>query len=203
MYMLAQTQADFFRELRQSKCGRRIDALWLYHAAPVLSRVKTAVLLPLQPVCADAWSERLGELCQMTGLCAVEITGVRGNVLLLIYDESALTARLRDGNAGKLLAKYGYPAELDAALLRLKSRFAEMPIPHEIGVFLGYPSEDVQGFIASAGANCLMCRHWKVYHDIERAQEMFRKIDASYVYAIDLLTNATPIQKVAELLKAA
>ena len=33
----------------------------------------------------------------------------------------------------------------------------------EIGLFLGYPVEDVLGFIENAGQNCKCCGCWKVY----------------------------------------
>ena len=47
--------------------------------------------------------------------------------------------------------------------------------PHEIGIFLGYPLEDVEGFIANAGQNytCLGC--WKAYGDPDAAQERFQR----------------------------
>jgi hypothetical protein len=74
--------------------------------------------------------------------------------------------------------------------------------PHEIGVFLGYPAEDVLGFIINEGRNYVCCRHWKVYHDIERAQEMFRRIDEAHSYALDVLRDWKPIHIAAKLLKA-
>lgn len=48
--------------------------------------------------------------------------------------------------------------------------------PHEIGLFLGYPLEDVQGFIENRaeGYKCVGC--WKVYGDEEYAKQEFRAI---------------------------
>ncbi len=47
------------------------------------------------------------------------------------------------------------------------------PFPHEIGLFLGYPVEDVVSFIASAGAQSVSVGQWKVYHNNDRAQKQF------------------------------
>ncbi len=47
------------------------------------------------------------------------------------------------------------------------------PFPHEIGLFLGYPVEDVVSFIASAGAQGISVGQWKVYHNNVRAQRQF------------------------------
>lgn len=46
--------------------------------------------------------------------------------------------------------------------------------PHEIGLFLSYPPEDVRGFIEHRGheSKCDGC--WKVYGDAERATKTFR-----------------------------
>ena len=53
---------------------------------------------------------------------------------------------------------------MEYALARLKNRLADCGnFPHEIGVFLGYPLEDVIGFIENAGQNCKCAGYWKVY----------------------------------------
>ena len=45
--------------------------------------------------------------------------------------------------------------------------------PHEIGVFLDYPLEDVIGFIRNRGSGfcCLGC--WKAYSNAEAAEKTF------------------------------
>ena len=35
--------------------------------------------------------------------------------------------------------------------------------PHEIGLFLGYPAEDVAGFISHKGHDFCYSGYWKVY----------------------------------------
>ncbi|MBQ7128480.1 MAG: DUF3793 family protein, partial [Clostridia bacterium] len=45
--------------------------------------------------------------------------------------------------------------------------------PHEVGLFLGYPPEDVKGFIEN-NAKCSKCVGcWKVYGDEEKAKKCF------------------------------
>jgi hypothetical protein len=56
----------------------------------------------------------------------------------------------------------------------LAKRFRESEeFPHEIGFFLGYPPEDVLGFIRHRGARCKLCGTWKVYSDVEKARLLF------------------------------
>lgn len=57
----------------------------------------------------------------------------------------------------------------------MKSLSEGREFPHEIGLFLGYPIEDVKGFIENKAecAKCVGC--WKVYGDEEKAQKAFDK----------------------------
>jgi hypothetical protein len=43
--------------------------------------------------------------------------------------------------------------------------------PHEIGVILGYPIDDVIEFEKHQGRNCKYCGYWKTYTDIEKAKD--------------------------------
>ena len=47
--------------------------------------------------------------------------------------------------------------------------------PHEIGLFLGFPVEDVKAFIEKDGHDCLTCGFWKVYCNKSQALETFRQ----------------------------
>ena len=47
--------------------------------------------------------------------------------------------------------------------------------PHEVGLFLSYPPEDVKGFIDHRTNNFKCAGLWKVYGDEARAEELFRK----------------------------
>ena len=47
--------------------------------------------------------------------------------------------------------------------------------PHEIGLFLGYPLEDVLGFIENKGKHSKYSGCWKVYHNEHEAIRIFEK----------------------------
>ena len=72
-------------------------------------------------------------------------------------------------------AEQGYPdLRVEAAVDLLCARLAQGgAFPHEIGLFLGYPIDDVVAFIANKGRNCLCCGCWKCYTDAEAAQKAF------------------------------
>lgn len=47
--------------------------------------------------------------------------------------------------------------------------------PHEVGLFLSYPPEDVKGFIDHRTNNFKCAGLWKVYGDEEKARSLFAK----------------------------
>ena len=56
--------------------------------------------------------------------------------------------------------------------------------PHEIGLFLGYPPEDVRGFIEKGASGCKCSGCWKVYGNTQQAMTTFgryRKCAALYL----------------------
>ena len=80
----------------------------------------------------------------------------------------------------RILEAYGYKntARTEEKLKKLAERIQENPgFPHEIGVFLGYPPEDVIGFIQNRGENYQLCGYWKVYSNAEKAARTFQTYD--------------------------
>ncbi len=75
------------------------------------------------------------------------------------------------------LNKYGYPVDsnnlMDYIDFLEKRIISNEEFPHEIGIFLGYPLEDVIGFIENK--ECKLSGYWKVYHDDLKAREVFEK----------------------------
>ncbi|MDR2610812.1 MAG: DUF3793 family protein [Clostridiales Family XIII bacterium] len=180
-----------------------------YSAAPVLCGAKPAVLLRIQNGHWQEWENRGEILCASMGLSEQHVCCSKGQNLVLIYDRLLLERVLSDKKVLEILDDYQYPVRQSSGcrtelmLTRLKERLAYSPVfPHEIGVMLGYPPDDVAAFIKDHGRDCVNCRHWKVYHDPERANEIFKRIDAAKAYAMDLLEKPVPIRTAATLLKA-
>ncbi len=70
----------------------------------------------------------------------------------------------------RLNTSTGYEGLLRQLRARLQRR---NEFPHEIGVFLGYPLEDVQGFMENQGRNYTCCGCWKSYGDPAQARRCF------------------------------
>ena len=57
--------------------------------------------------------------------------------------------------------------------------------PHEVGLFLSYPPEDVKGFIAHRANDFKCAGLWKVYGDEQAAKNIFEKYEVcSKIYSL-------------------
>ena len=96
----------------------------------------------------------------------------------LLYPVPARSAGARSAQPAveKLLSECGYAgAASNACLARLISRLrTEKDFPHEVGLFLGYPPADVDGFMHRKESYKL-CGLWKVYDDVEGAVRQFAR----------------------------
>ncbi len=92
-------------------------------------------------------------------------------LLLLFYSPELLERRLSGKCASTFLRKVGYdnPACLLSVLKHLKSRVGENSVPHEIGVFLGYPLKDVAAFMGWTDLPVTCQRLWKIFGHCRRS----------------------------------
>lgn len=85
-----------------------------------------------------------------------------------------------------ILINEGYPVhDCDRCIIELMKRLNRNDdFPHEIGLFLGYPPEDVKGFIENGARDAKCVGTWKVYGDEEQAKKKFEQYTkCSKVYA--------------------
>jgi hypothetical protein len=82
---------------------------------------------------------------------------------------------------------------LDGVLKEFRIRYREYmetknDFPHEMGLLLGYPTEDVEGFITHQGDHCLCVGYWKVYANKERKLKIFERFENAKESLIQLLS---------------
>ena len=160
---------------------RDLEHTLAYHGAPALAGIKPADLIAwgTPQTCTSPFFQ---EYCTQLALRGIQLrvmcTG-RPRCLLLVYRPDQLERQLADGAVRALLLREGYPVDqgLEAMLTALGRRLSEGSFPHEVGLFLGYPAADVEGFRRNGGRNCKLCGHWKVYGQVEEAQRRFLAFD--------------------------
>lgn len=152
----------------------------IQHAAPTLAGIKTGNLFPCFFSSPQAMVRDLRAINQVLvprGLRLLPLRRDNTRVLLYLFRPAALSRDLSRGEARRLLRQAGYQDLAQHACLReLKRRLqAGGTFPHEIGLFLGYPPEDVAGFMTHQGKHCKCVGCWKVYGDPAAAEKVFRQ----------------------------
>ncbi len=160
---------------------RNIDNVLAFHGAPTLLGVKCANLISFdrnENTIAEYLHEYADKMSD-NGLTAIQLCMCHKRILVYIYNPRMLTAWLSMPQVQQFLSEYGYTCDMsiEQKLRRLSGRIICGSFPHEIGAFLGYPVEDIRGFISNSGKNCLLCGYWKVYTNAENARQTFNKYD--------------------------
>jgi len=173
----------------------------LVKTAAVRRGVKPAELLRVRHCYAGVNAEGLrvclyrGDIYGILGLDYVELRVEAESSLVLFYNPSVLEKTLSEGRNATWLARMGYPVadaqdrvlpeggppssaaaddHLSAMLAHLVRRAAECELPHEVGVFIGYPLKDVAGFIRNIPATPVHKGAWRVYGDAEESLARMR-----------------------------
>lgn len=160
------------------------DELLIQFGSPTLAGIKTGSLFTCPYTDRKQTMRefrRLNQRLVPKGLRILPLRYSAERVLIYLYRPARLEEDLSCKEAAALLEKAGYRhentnqcvIELIRRLNDLKSEF-----PHEIGLFLSYPPEDVRGFIAHSGNRadgCKLVGTWRVYGDVDAAKKIFEK----------------------------
>ena len=148
------------------------------HCAPTLAAIKTASLFTCPFHCKEALLDSLRQLNKKLSAKGLRLLPLRFSdkkVLLYLYRPAMLRRDFSEHTAAELLRQNGYdPDSCERSVCRLARKLrAQKAFPHEIGLFLGYPAEDVLGFIR-LGPDCCKCTGcWKVYGNEDAARKTF------------------------------
>ncbi len=152
------------------------------HCSLTLSSLKTASLFTIKFKSKSAlendvklWNEKFSKAGIKLHLLKVS----EHTALVYMYRRDMLKGDMNSPKARAILSQYGYDNLcVNSAIQLLSQRLSTYEeFPHEIGLFLGYPPEDVEGFICNKGKNCNLCRYWKVYGNKDKALLKFAKYD--------------------------
>lgn len=151
------------------------------YCAPTLAGIKSANLFNYHFSSKDYVVQELNDLNQKLNEKGVYVEALlwkENSVLIYVYRRSYLIKELQQDSVKEFLTSYGYiDNRIEICLHHLKERLWEYDgFPHEIGVFLGYPLEDVIGFIQHEGRDCKCCGLWKVYCNEVETKKLFEKM---------------------------
>lgn len=155
-----------------------LEKLIAYHCAPALAGIKVSNMFACYK---DKYPNAKDEIVLLNyelnkkNIYIEIICECEKRLLLIVYRKNKLQEQLRRNNVTTFLNSYGYSGctSISDYLNVLKERLKNKEFPHEIGVFLGYPIEDIYGFLYHKEEGCLLVGEWRVYSDEENAKIMF------------------------------
>lgn len=159
-----------------------LDQHLIAHCSPTLAGLKSANIFNYSfksVKLLDLQLELLNAQLYPKGV-AIRVLRYSGTrALLYVYRGRKVQEELKRQGVLDFLSNYGYETDqLEYCLQYLSRRISShLEFPHEIGLFLGYPLEDVQGFIDNKGKNSRCTGCWKVYCNECEAQKLFDRFD--------------------------
>lgn len=160
--------------------NRDFGTAFITQCAPVMAGLKPANLFRWVEPDTSAMFRTLADWQNQLRPRGVKIEVLKACVytsafLIYVYRENRLLPILQDPAVQAYLMETGYLAtDLRGQLDYLSHRLCtEAEFPHEIGIFLGYPLEDVIGFVRHKGKNYTCKGYWKAYGDPEAARARF------------------------------
>lgn len=156
------------------------EDLIIKHCSPTLAGIKTGNLFSCSyqsKAETEMAINRYNKIFMPKGVKLIPLKYGKDRVLVYVFRPSRLAKDLSDEYASLLLKSQGYHSlDLGSCISRLMLRVNSLSeFPHEIGLFLGYPPEDVHGFMLHKGNCCKLSGCWKVYGNEEKAVKEFAK----------------------------
>lgn len=168
--------------------------------APVITGIKISNLL----IVSGRDEERVSDILKGTGIQHYCLQRQEKKITYLLFRTSELITYLHEERVRNILAKVGYnDFTIIGILSLLQNRYVsymenKKDFPHELGILLGYPIEDVEGFIKNKGENYLYAGYWKVYQDVEDKKLLFEAYESAKEGLLLLIGNGYRIRPVLE-----
>lgn len=152
-----------------------LDSILIAHCAPVIANLKVSNLLEIN-------KNQLGKLLKYLKGRSIHcyiLFEENDRLIILLYREKKIKGLLKNSTYREIFINAGYPnTEVSSVLFNLKERYKDFKngnadFPHEMGLLLGYPLEDVKGFVIHKGKNCLCNGYWKVYENASEKKRIF------------------------------
>lgn len=164
--------------------------------APLLTGIKIANLL----IVRSRNAKGVFEMFWGSRISVEVIYRSEEKTMFLLYQREELEAYLEKNSDTMKL--FGYAKmELEEICGELKKRYAcymeeRGGFPHEIGLLLGYPPEDVLGFIENEGKNYLYTGYWKVYGNVVEAVALFEAYNEAKEQLIRMISQGIEIRRI-------
>lgn len=187
-------------ELIQQLKMEELEVKLALQCAPLIAGLKISNLLNI----LKTEVYKLKPFIESLTLCAYPLYQTDEKVTLLLFNKGQLENFMASPAILQLLSRRGYTnLTLGHILSRLSQRYSEYmekrgEFPHEMGVLLGYPIEDVIGFIENNGKNFLYLGYWKVYDNVPEKIRLFASYEKAKEEILRQISYGRTIEEIAK-----
>lgn len=187
-------------EILQQMDLQKIENQLALQCAPLIAGLKVSNLL-IVPLHLE---ETVIRILKGTGISCFKLLRMGEKVTFLLFRREQLQQWLSSPQVWALLREQEYiSSELPCVLELFRRRYQSYTegggtFPHELGLLLGYPVEDVRGFMEHKGQDELYCGYWKVYGRVPEKKRLFARFDLAKETVIQLISNGVSIGDVIE-----
>lgn len=168
------------------------------HCSPVLTGLKISNLF----IVSNEYVRMVYEIFKRSPISISIIWKSEEKTTFLLYNKNRVEEYLRNKEVKEVMLSFGYSnPKLYSVLVELRSRYTKYKeegaeFPHELGILLGYPPEDVVGFIENKGKNFLYTGYWKVYGNVQETRNIFYMFNQARENVVRMLTSGVSIQNI-------
>lgn len=187
-------------ELVQGMDKNSMKTQMALQCAPLITGLKVANLF----IVLSEKRQEIRDILDGTDISYMILSTSGCKTTFFLYRESQLTAWIFRKKNRELLQEAGYDGKVLADILKeVQIRYRAYVregkrFPHEIGLLLGYPPEDVKGFVVNGGRNFLYSGYWKVYGNLSETKQLFYRFDLAKESLIELIAKGIGIRNVIE-----
>lgn len=199
-------QVDFYKSLSKMEDRECIEKFLIYNASLVISGVKpsaTVTIIKDNDNLYHKWIKYGREFLKNIDIQYIDLRENDNALIILIYNKAQLGHYLLKDEHRSFLIKIGYSPNgtLEDYLAMLKVRYKQFNCPHELGIFLGFPLDDVRDFMECSNKKCLQCGYWLVYNNLNEAKKTFSKFDKVKEHTVNCILKGQPSNQVASNVK--
>lgn len=185
-------------KILQTMDKTKLESKLALQCAPVIVGIKMSNILTV----SSEEEAMLESVLRETEITHYRLLRYEVKSVCLLYRRFELESYLQDKQVQQFFLTNGYEDLSIAGILKIFQQRYETymmnkeDFPHEMGILLGYPLEDVQGFIRNKGKNYLYTSYWKVYTDVEEKKQLFDAFENAKEGLILLVANGYGIRPI-------
>ena len=156
------------------------ETLIVRHCSPTLAGLKTANMFNYTYKDKAELMESIRSVnlrLKGKGVRMIPLRVANGSALIYVYRPEKLEDDLKSPVSEAILASCGYYGGTVPRLIRelIERLGCSEDFPHEIGLFLGYPPEDVRCFMCDRKRDCKCVGCWRAYNNETEAEKTFAR----------------------------